>query len=61
MTERRCPGCAQWYSKSEGDCPSCGEPSARVNKGLVVASLNSHLYGMATNSVKEDEMVLKGR
>jgi len=57
MTERRCPGCSAWYPKAEGSCPVCGEPPARFNRWLATAQLNSHLYGMAENSAKEDQLV----
>lgn len=42
--ERRCPGCATWYPKKDGDCPECGEPAAQHNKWLRTAALNNHLY-----------------
>lgn len=55
--ERRCPGCSSWYDKSEGACPTCGEPPARFNKWLATAQLNNHLFGMAEKSVNDDQAV----
>jgi len=52
-TERRCPGCREWYLKDQGKCPFCGEPPARFNKWLRSAQLNGQLLGQAAAADRE--------
>jgi hypothetical protein len=57
----RCNGCREWHPADTSECPSCGTPRPGFNKWLRTANLNSHLFGAAERTVKEDQLVARNR
>lgn len=52
MPQIRCYGCASFFDKRDGSCPTCGKPVRGVNIALVNSRWSSNLNAHAAHAVK---------